>query len=75
MPGDELLRLGLITECVPDVEVLGRARSLCQRFAEFPTGAAATIKQAIIEQRGIEDPEQFFKNPGGSGLLGAKMLR
>ena len=73
--GPEMLRLGLAAECVPDGEVLARSREVCERFAEYPAGATAGIKRGIIEQRGIEDPEAFFRQPTSNALLGAKMVK
>ena len=72
--GPDLLRLGLAAECVPDDQVLTRCREICQRFAEFPAGATAAIKGGIIEQRGIEDPEAYFRQPTSNALLSAKMV-
>ena len=69
-----MLRLGLASECVSDHQVLDRCREVCQRFAEFPAGATARIKRGIIEQRGIEDPEAYFRQPTSDALLGAKMV-
>jgi len=73
--GPEMLRLGLTAECVPDGEVLARCREVCERFAEYPAGATVGIKRGIIEQRGIEDPEAFFRQPTSNALLGAKMVK
>jgi enoyl-CoA hydratase/carnithine racemase len=72
--GPELLRLGLAAECVADDQVLARCREVCQRFAGFPSGATASIKRGIIEQRGIEDPQAYFRQPTSNALLGAKMV-
>ena len=73
--GPDMLRLGLAAECVADDQVLARCREVCQRFAEFPAGATARIKRGIIEQRGIDDPEAYFRKPSSNALLGAKMVK
>jgi hypothetical protein len=70
-----MVRLGLAAECVADEVVLARCREVCQRFAGFPAGATGAIKRGIIEQRGIEDPEAYFRQPTSNALLGAKMVR
>lgn len=71
----ELLRLGLVTECVSDGHVVSRCRELAARIAGFPQGAARNIKQGIIRQRGIDDPGTFFRQSGGSALLNAGMVK
>jgi len=75
LAGPEMLRLGLAAECVPDDQVLSRCREVCQRFAEFPAGATQAIKRGIIEQRGIDDPQAYFRQPTSNALLGAKMVK
>ena len=73
--GPELQRLGLAAECVPDDMVVSRCREITARLAAFPAGATRSIKKGIIEQRGITDPDAFFRQPGGGGLLNAGMVK
>lgn len=63
--GPELVRLGIATECVPDADVVARAREVAARLASFPPGATQNIISSLRHQRGITDPEAFF--PSGSG--------
>lgn len=71
----ELLRLGLVAECVPDDEVVSCCRDLAARIASFPAGAAGNIKRGIIEQRGIDDPGTFFRQSRSNALLNAGMVK
>ncbi|MEZ5550948.1 MAG: enoyl-CoA hydratase/isomerase family protein [Pseudomonadales bacterium] len=73
--GDELVRLGLAAESVPDDQVLARCRELAERIAGFPAGASVTIKQNLIDQRHIEDPETFFVMRQSNALLTAAQVR
>lgn len=73
--GEELVRLGLATESVPDDQVLTRCRELAQRIASFPAGASVTIKQNLIDQRNIPDPEAFFVMRQSNALLTAAQLK
>ncbi|XOV87040.1 MAG: enoyl-CoA hydratase/isomerase family protein [Pseudomonadota bacterium] len=75
VPGPELVRLGLATECVADDAVLARSREIAARIAGFPPGAGTNIKQSIINQRGIENPDDFFKQPKSNALLSAAMVK
>lgn len=70
----ELLRLGLVTECVADDQVVSRCRDIAARLASFPPGAASNIKRGIIEQRGIDDPERFFRQSRSNALMNAGMV-
>ena len=70
-----LHQLGLVTECVPDNAVLSRCRDLAARMASFPPGATTAIKQGIIEQRGIDNPEAFFRQSRSGALLNAGMVK
>ena len=45
--GAEMLRLGLANQCVVDDQVVHSASAICQRFADFPAGAAAKIKKGM----------------------------
>ena len=71
----ELLNLGLITECVEDAQVVARCHEIAERLASFPQGATATIKAALVAQRGIDNPEAFFPIQANPGLLTAKMVK
>ncbi|MFT4820123.1 MAG: enoyl-CoA hydratase/carnithine racemase [Candidatus Pseudothioglobus sp.] len=67
--GPELVRLGLAAECVADNVVVDRCQEIAKRMAGFPLGASMTVKQSIIDQRGITDIEAFFSDGGGSATL------
>jgi enoyl-CoA hydratase/carnithine racemase len=67
--GPELVRLGLAAECVADSDVVNRCQEIAARIASFPAGASVTVKQSIIEQRGIADIEAYFSDGGGSTAL------
>ena len=71
----ELLRLGLISECVSDDSVVERCNEIAATIAGYPAGAAIAIKQSLVAQRGIDSPENFFPQAGNSALNTAKMLK
>ena len=71
----ELLRLGLISECVSDDSVVERCNEIAATIAGYPAGAAVAIKQSLVAQRGIDSPEDFFPHAGNSALNTAKMLK
>ena len=73
--GPEMFRLGLVTECVADDEVLSRSREMATRIAGFPPGGAVNIKQSIVGQRSIDDVEKWFTSPQSNALQTAKMLK
>ena len=73
--GPELLRLGLISECVSDDSVVERCNEIAATVAGDPAGAAVAIKQSLVAQRGIDSPEDFFPHTGNSALNSAKMLK
>nr|MDO8082801.1 enoyl-CoA hydratase-related protein [Candidatus Freyarchaeota archaeon] len=50
----EALRIGLVTEVVPQKKLMDRARELAESICEFPQGAIRSDKEAII--RGIGRP-------------------
>jgi enoyl-CoA hydratase/carnithine racemase len=45
--GDELVELGVATECVADEEVLERAQARCAELGGYPAGAGARIKTVM----------------------------
>ena len=75
VPAPELLRLGLVAENVGDDQVVGRCREIASRLAGFPAGATMAIKRGIIEQRGITDPEAYFRQSRSNALLNAGMVK
>ncbi len=75
VPGPELLRLGIATECVADTDVLNRCRVLAERMAGFPKGAPAAIVESIRSMRKIGDPDSFFPNASGNALRNAAQLK
>lgn len=75
VPAPELVKLGLAAECVADDQVVARCREIAERIAGFPAGASRAIKQGIIDQRGIEDVDSFFKQPRSNALMNAGMVK
>ncbi len=75
VPGPELVRLGIATECVDDDQVVNRSREIAQRIAGFPKGAPATIVESIRELRNIADPDEFFPKRSNSALLSAAQVK
>ena len=71
----ELLRRGLISECVSDNCVVERCNEIAETIAGYPAGAAIAIKQSLVAQRGIGSPEDFFPNIASKALNAAKMLK
>ena len=53
----------------------GHSREIAERIAGHPAGAAMTIKQGLISQRGIDDPEAFFAESTNTALLTAGMVK
>lgn len=57
----DALRLGLVTEVVPDDEVLPRARALADRVAAYPPSGPAAVGAIWRRLRGeLADPEAWF---------------
>ncbi len=75
VPGPELVRLGIATECVADAEVLDRCRELAARIAGFPEGAPEAIVESLRSQRKIGDPEAFFPKRSSKALLTAQQVK
>ncbi len=48
------LAIGLVTEVVPDEDLIGRAAGLAQRLADGPTLAYAAVKQALHFSAGVD---------------------
>lgn len=71
----ELLDLGLITEIQPDNSVTSRCQELAEKMGQMPTGATCKIKESLIQQRQIADPEQFFPSSSTNALKGAPLLK
>jgi enoyl-CoA hydratase/carnithine racemase len=57
---DELLRLGVVTEVVPDEDVLARCVALAGEMAQWPTQGVMAIKPALRTARLGMSPEQWF---------------
>jgi enoyl-CoA hydratase/carnithine racemase len=70
----DLLALGLITECVEDIQVLDRCREMATELATHPIGATSAIKRSIVAQRGILDPDDFFPTAQADALKHAPLL-
>lgn len=75
VPGPELVRLGVATECVSDDEVLNRSREIAERIAGFPEGAPAMIIESIRGMRTIGDPDDFFPKRSSNALLTAAQVK
>ena len=60
MRADEALKLGMVSEVVPEEEVLNRAHEIAAKYAKGPTKSYAMIKKMINASMyaGVED---FFK--------------
>lgn len=71
----ELLDLGLITEIQPDDAVTSRCQELASQMGQMPAGATRKIKESLIQQRQIADPEQFFPQSSANALKGAPLLK
>lgn len=58
----ELLRLGVVTEVVPDADVVSRAEALADRIAGYPVAGRVAMNQKWKQLRGeIADPETWFR--------------
>ena len=57
--GSDMLRLGLANQSVNDDQVLQTATAICERFADFPRGAPAKIKQGMRARLGQTADEWF----------------
>ena len=75
VPGPELVRLGIATECVADENVLIRCRELAVRLAGFPKGSTDAIVESIRSIRKVGDPESFFPTSSNNALLTASQLK
>lgn len=63
VPAPELLRLGVVTEVVPDANVLTRAEEIADRIASYPISGRIAMNKKWKQLRGeIEDPETWFPN-------------
>ena len=57
----ELLRLGIVTEVVPDADVSTRANEIADRIAAYPESGRRGVADVWRRLRGgIEDPEEWF---------------
>lgn len=71
VPAKDLHRLGLVTEVVPDAEVVTRACAVAERIAGFPAGSPTRIKADIRAQARITDPREWFRAQSSQALLSA----
>ena len=72
--GEDIVKMGLATECVADDKVVERCREIAVRMAGFPQGAPATIVRSIRGMRGIDDPDAFFPKGTNNALLTARQV-
>jgi enoyl-CoA hydratase/carnithine racemase len=70
--GDKLFRLGLANRCVDDDEVVATATALCQRIADFPTGAATKIKKGMRARLSQSADEWFDLHTATAGTARIK---
>ena len=62
VPAPELLRLGVVTEVVPDDDVLSRAREIADRIASYPPRGRLAMNDRWKSLRGtIDDPPAWFR--------------
>lgn len=61
IPAAEALRLGLVTEVVPDDQVVTRAQELADRIAAYPAAGRAGVAAVWRDLRGeLDDPDAWF---------------
>lgn len=61
VPAAELLRLGVVTEVVPDTDVVTRARELADRIASYPVSGRKFMNDKRKSLRGeLDDPVAWF---------------
>lgn len=61
IPADELVRLGIVTEVVPDERVVARATELADRIAGFPPEGRRAVTGIWKRLRGeLADPDAWF---------------
>lgn len=53
--GEDLLRLGIATDCVDDSEILSTTRALGRRLADFDAGAVHTLKASLRRASNMGD--------------------
>ena len=53
--GEDLLRLGIATDCVDNSEILSTTRALGRRLADFDTGAVQTLKASLRRASSMGD--------------------
>ena len=58
----DLLRLGVVSEVVPDVDVVTRAAELADRISNYPVAGRLAMTNMWKQLRGeIEDPDAWFR--------------
>jgi 2-(1,2-epoxy-1,2-dihydrophenyl)acetyl-CoA isomerase len=65
------LAIGMVSEVVPDAEVLSTAQALAARLAAGPTSAYATIKAALLTAAAATLPEALANESAGQTAAGA----
>jgi enoyl-CoA hydratase/carnithine racemase len=62
VPAPELLRLGIVSEVVPDADVLTRACEIADRIASYPVAGRQAMTQTWKQLRGvIDEPGTWFR--------------
>ncbi len=65
------LEIGMVTQVVPDADVLSTAQELATRMAAGPTTAYATIKAALQVAASTDLPGALAEEAGGQAVAGA----
>jgi 2-(1,2-epoxy-1,2-dihydrophenyl)acetyl-CoA isomerase len=66
----EALRIGMVTEVVPDEQVLPTALALAGRLAAGPTTAYGLIKRALLDAAGADLPTALANESAGQSKAG-----
>lgn len=62
VPAADLLRLGVVSEVVPDADVVTRAMELADRISNYPVAGHVAMTNMWKQLRGeIEDPDRWFR--------------
>jgi enoyl-CoA hydratase/carnithine racemase len=62
--GREIKDMGLAFDCVPDDQVLDRARALCDELSQNPDPAMAAMKRTVQRASGVDFPAMLRQLQG-----------
>jgi enoyl-CoA hydratase len=62
--GREIKDMGLAFDCVPDDQVLDRARALCDELSQNPAPAMAAMKRTVQRASGVDFPAMLRQLQG-----------